>query len=304
MNSTYEPWTQVCRNVILDTDIGPDCDDAGAIALLCHYSKELGIGISAVINCTSNPYGNGAAEAIMSFCGVEGVMQGRFFRRSFLEDGIKYNEYVAKKYSKAFVDGTLPVKDSLETYREALNKAADGSVTVVTIGPLNTFAEILDAEPELCSKKIYTVVSMAGSFDETIDEYNVACDPKGAEIAFSVLEKLGIPHYLISVEMGADVITGFLPEDKDEDPLRDSYRLYTDGRMRRNSWDLIAVHFAAVGEGEIYETDDAGSVSVLSKGEIVLKKSARGNVRFVKRRISSSELEGILDGILAKTVKK
>lgn len=300
MNSTYEPLKKVCRNLIIDTDIGPDCDDAGAIAIACKFSRELGFNISAVINCTSNPFGNGAADAIMDYCGVNGVLQGRFCRRSFLEDCRKYNEYVATKYSKAFSEGSLLVEDSLEVYRKVLQNAEDKSVTVVTVGQLNALAEILQAEPKLCAEKIYSVVSMAGSFDETVPEYNVACDAAGAEIAFGAIEKLGIPQYLISVELGGDVITGFSQEDNAEDPIRDSYRLYTDGRMRRNSWDLIAVHFAVVGEGEIYETGDKGSISVFPKGEIRLTKSEKGNTCFVYRKIEIGELEAVLDGIIAK----
>ncbi|MBQ1955665.1 MAG: nucleoside hydrolase [Clostridia bacterium] len=300
MNNTYVPLEKLCRNLIIDTDIGPDCDDAGAIALACRFSVDLGFKISAVINCTSNPFGNGAADAIMGYCGISGVPQGRFCRRSFLEDCRKYNEGVAKKYSKAFSSGNLLVEDALEVYRKVLREAEDKSVTVVTIGPLNTLAEILQAEPKLCEEKIYSVVSMAGSIDKTVSEYNVACDVTGAECVFSTLEKLGIPQYLISVELGGDIITGFSPEDRGEDPVRDSYRLYTDGRMRRNSWDLIAVHFAVIGEGEIYGTGERGTLSVFPKGEIMLSGSETGNACFVCRKVEKVELENILDRIIAK----
>ena len=301
MNSKYEPLAEARRSLILDTDIGPDCDDAGAIALACKFSKDFGFDISAVVNCTSNPYGNGAADAIMNYCGVNGVLQGRFCRRSFLEDSRKYNEYVALKYSKAFAGGSLTVEDSLEVYRKVLRRAKEKSVTVVTVGQMNALAEILQAEPELCKDRIYSVVSMAGSFDDKVPEYNIACDAESAELAFNELSRLGIPHYLISLEMGSDVITGFSPEDSAEDPLRDSYRLYTDGRMRRNSWDLIAVHFAVVGEGDIYETGEAGTVTVFHKGEIRLVKAEKGNVRFVCRKIKNDELEAVLDEIIAQT---
>ena len=303
MNSTYEPLAIYCRNVILDTDIGPDCDDAGAIALLCLFSKKYGFNISAVINCTSNPFGNGAADAIMSFCGVHGVVQGRFCRRSFLEDGRKYNEYVASKYSGAFSEGTLSAEDSLEVYRRALENAEDKSVTVVTIGQLNALAEILKEDPKLCGEKIYSVVSMAGSFDENIPEYNVECDADGARCAFETLAKLGIPHYLISLEIGSDVITGFSPDDRKEDPLRDAYRLYTDGRMRRNSWDLIAVHFAVMGECEFYGTGDFGCAEVFSNGAMRIGKTGKGNACFVKRKTEASVLEKRIDAFLAEAGK-
>lgn len=35
----YEPLKRVKRAVLLDTDIGPDCDDVGALVLLHHLAK-------------------------------------------------------------------------------------------------------------------------------------------------------------------------------------------------------------------------------------------------------------------------
>ena len=50
----YIPLCERPGPVILDTDIGPDCDDVGALAVLISYAKEYGFPILGVCNCTSN----------------------------------------------------------------------------------------------------------------------------------------------------------------------------------------------------------------------------------------------------------
>ena len=53
--------------IILDTDMGPDCDDAGALALL-HKLEKLGEAeILAVMHCTSSIWGPGCIDAINTY---------------------------------------------------------------------------------------------------------------------------------------------------------------------------------------------------------------------------------------------
>lgn len=296
-----KPLCDEPRQVILDTDIGPDCDDAGALAILSLFSRKLGFKIAALINCTSNPWGNGTAEAIMRVCGVTGVPQGRFMRHSFLEDSQVYNRQVATDYSPDCISGRLKVEDSLELYRRTLLAAPDKGVTVITIGQMNAIGELFEKEPGLCGRKIASVVSMAGSMNEAVQEYNVKCHVDGAKAFFDGAEKLGIPVVLLPFETGADVMTGFAPDDGGRDPIRDAYRIYTGGAMRRNSWDLTAVHFAVLGENGFYRTYAPGKLTVLSGGEVRLVPCEGGNVSFADKTVPHDVLERELDGLIAES---
>ena len=57
------------KKILLDTDIGPDCDDAAALALVNMYAAEGMVDVLAVTHCTSNPYGVGAIRAIDAWYG-------------------------------------------------------------------------------------------------------------------------------------------------------------------------------------------------------------------------------------------
>ena len=57
------------KTIILDTDIGPDCDDVGALLMLLKLEKAGLCRIAAITHCTSNPFGCGCIDAI---CRAEG----------------------------------------------------------------------------------------------------------------------------------------------------------------------------------------------------------------------------------------
>jgi len=115
------------------------------------------------------------------------------------------------------------------------------------------------------------------------------------------MEREGIPVVLLPFETGADVMTGFAPDDGGRDPIRDAYRIYTGGAMRRNSWDLTAVHYAVLGENGFYRTSAPGKLTVLSGGEVRLVPCEGGNVSFADKTVPHDVLERELDGLIAES---
>ena len=55
------------RKIILDTDMGPDCDDAGALAVLHALADRGKASILGVMYCTSIPTGPACIDAINRF---------------------------------------------------------------------------------------------------------------------------------------------------------------------------------------------------------------------------------------------
>ena len=293
---SFEPLRRTGGRVILDTDIGPDCDDAGALVILAEGAKRYGFEIAAVINCTSNPWGEGAADALLAFCGVSGVPLGRFMSRPFLEDCCRYNRAVTEAYSPRFRAGRLRAEHSAELYKSALLASGDGETVVVTIGQFNALAEIAEAEPALCRRKIRAVVSMAGSADPTLREYNVICDPAAAR---TVVRTLDVPFYFSPFELGEPLVAGFDPQDDRRDALRDAYRFYTEGAMRRSSWDLTAADFAVNGTGEVYGLSEPFRLDVADDGTFRPAYRPDGNARFLTNRIGVEALIARMDALLA-----
>ena len=74
----FEALCDKARGVILSTDIGPDCDDVGAIALLHLYSKKFGFPILGMINCTTNDNGTKTLYALNKQVGCSDIPLGRW----------------------------------------------------------------------------------------------------------------------------------------------------------------------------------------------------------------------------------
>ena len=266
--------------VILDTDIGSDCDDCGALAVLVYGCEQCGAKIGAVINDTDNPYGCGTIDAILSYYGYElpiGMTTDRGFMGVDDPVNIKYNKPVAEQFSEKFRKGELKTRTALEVYREVLKKAEDKQVVLITIGFLNTAAEILQAEPALFKEKVRCVVSMAGDFEDVSrPEWNVVKQPMAAKMFY---ENCPVPVFFNGVEIGNRFKTGFemlMPKN----PVSVAYQIHSGGM--RASFDPAAVDFAFCGVGEDWEISDDFAVEIMENGAMKLHKAENANACCVR----------------------
>ncbi len=261
------------RSVILDTDIGPDCDDVGALAVLFSYAKELGTPVLGVCNCTSNRYGTATVDAVREYCGYPEIPLGGYDKPGFFDSDqqahILYNKYVAERYARRYQSGTLPILPHVSFYRSLLANAEDDGVILITIGMFNCIADLLKSKGdaysplsglELVERKVHAMVSMAAIYPEG-REFNVICDHEAAQFVFESFPK---PMYLSDFCVGETVFNGYDPAEAaqhENDPIFDAYRLYTEKWARpgfNRSFDLTAVQFAFEGEGELYRLTAPG----------------------------------------------
>lgn len=265
----YIPLCERPGPVILDTDIGPDCDDVGALAVLISYAKEYGFPILGVCNCTSNNAGTGTIDAVARFCNYPIERIAQWDKPGFMDDASchKYNTFVAEHFSDAYRTGTLTPENPASFYRSLLADAADHSVTVISIGMFNCLAALLASGPdaysplsgaELVRQKIYAMVSMAALLPRG-RECNIICDYVAAKHVFDGWQA---PIYLSHFNVGYTFRTGFdgiceTPQMQ-KNPIYKSYEMYTAGVCNNSSFDLTAVQFAVMGEGALYRLDPPG----------------------------------------------
>ena len=293
----YTPLSAEKRTLILDTDIGPDCDDAGAIALLMDYHRRLGIPVAGIVNCTSNPWANGAIRALTGLWGVE-LPVAQSEKPGLLADACKFDKPIAEKYleDEAARTAALP---AVAFYRDVLTAAADDSVVIASIGQLTTVAAILEAEPELVRRKVHALVAMAAAFPEG-REFNVFMD---APAARQVFDRLPCPIVCTGFEVGLDVLTGYEapPPNAAHNPVYDAYRIYLDdGALLRPSWDLTAVHFAVEGESDCYACSEPVALRIDADGSnAIVPWNGTGAPRYyLKRTADAATLAARLNDLL------
>lgn len=293
--SPFEPLKDSRRYVIFDTDIGPDCDDAGAMAVMFELAKKYDIKILGAANCTSNPYGNGAIRAIAEQYGYDDFRVGQHDGYELLKDSEKYNKEVTKKYCR-YVNSAIHAEKAYDFYKKLLSKAEDNSVTVISTGMFTNLAEMLEKEPELFNKKVNSIVAMAGKFPKG-KEFNIECDVKAAATVFEKFRNIIVCS---GFEIGEKIKTGF-SEKKEDNPVFDCYRLYVGGKeppYLRESWDLTAVQYAFEGEGEFYSLSKPVKITVDEKGVITTERDKYSKRYYLIREAEPETIAEYLNGIL------
>ena len=313
MNSVFQPLSITKKSVILDTDMGPDCDDVGALVTLIDYAKQYHFDILGICNCTSNRSGMGTIDAVARYCGYPIENLGQWDQPGFMDDASchKYTDEIAQRFSEKYVAGTLNVAPSVEFYRRTLAAAPDNGVVIIVIGMLNTLSALLDSAPdefsplsgkELIKAKVNALVSMAAILPEG-RECNVLNDYKAAENVFT---NWPTAMYLSDFHIGWQIITGYdADKPQPENPLYESYRLWTDGRCRNSSYDLTAVQFAVLGQCEFYsllepcrlEFYDAGTGTPDATRTI---PDPEGRIYFMKKLVDDATIAADLNKFLHK----
>lgn len=235
------------RKIILDTDIGPDCDDCGALAILDTYHRDGKIDLLGVTHCTSDLLSTNVIAAIHDHFGVHTPI-GQTTRTDFLTGLTKYTEPVSRLYLE---NHPAPqYEPALPLLRRLL--ADNRDVTMVFIGPLNDMMELLLSPADeispldgiaLVAQSVERVIVMGGNFENfRHGEYNIACDVPAAQC---MSEKCPVPIVYCGFEAGEHVMTGTtLVNCPDTHPVKRAYQYYLDGKFQRNSWDLVTVYYA------------------------------------------------------------
>lgn len=304
----YKPLSITKKSVILDTDMGPDCDDAGALATLISYAKEYDFDIIGICNCTSNRPGMGTIDALCRYCDYPIENLGQWEHPGFMDDASchKYTDEIAQRFSPLYASGTLKVLPSVEFYRRTLATAADDSVVIIVIGMLNTLSALLNSQPDdisplsgkqLIEQKVSALVSMAAILPQG-RECNVLNDYPAAENVFT---NWPTDMYLSDFHIGWQIITGFdAAAPQPENPIYESYRLWTDGRCTNSSYDLTAVQFAVLGECEYYALHQPCRLEFYDEGAGVPDATRtvddqNGRIHFMKKLVDDATIAATLN---------
>jgi len=253
--------------IIFDTDIGGDCDDAGALAMLHRLCDKGEAELLAVTGCFASPWMAGCIDAINRFYGREvpvginyDVLQdSRGVYAGALCDCFP-NRYPAEVWG---TDKAAP--DTLTVLRKTLAEAEDGSVTLVVTGNLGSMAKLALSGPdaispmtgqEMISRKLARTVLMGGRFFESWPmpiyaaisavgepstwEWNIY--GSGLETARAAFDNWCGELVLSSFEIGTYIVTmkDYPSRAAKGDPVALAYEIHNHG-AGRNSWDQTAM---------------------------------------------------------------
>ncbi|TVR70153.1 MAG: nucleoside hydrolase [Marinilabiliales bacterium] len=266
--------------IILDTDMGSDCDDAGALALLHRYAD---LGLAEIIGCIYSsgkiPYGAGITEAINIYYGRPDIPIGAYYGDEVGDTVDKMTAGKLVRDTVAFGNSIIYNTDAEEQTRlnrRLLNEQEDSSITYITIGHTKGLYELLVSEPddispltgrELIKRKVSRWIAL-GALNANnegnyfVRDWNFFFNETAPYTGYLV-ENFPVPVYYI--DAGTDVMTGkSLKHTPPGNIVRTVYRdwLWEVQKYtlddQRPSWDLAAVYFAVEGTGDFLENTGRG----------------------------------------------
>jgi inosine-uridine nucleoside N-ribohydrolase len=248
--------------IIFDTDIAPDYDDVGAMALLHAFADRGEATILATIS--SNAFGTtGPTLSVLN----------TYFNRPDIPIGMvksslpnkdcsqQWAQAIVAKYPHA-LQSNNEAMDAVKMYRKILSSQPDKSVTIVSVGFFTNLAGLLNSTKdeysslsgkELVEKKVKQLVSMAARIDKDGKsgyEFNVMVDAASSKKVFA---DWPTPVTISGFEIGEKILTGIrLIHNKtiQDSPVKDAFEIALSkdkNIIGRNSWDETAVLVAVRG---------------------------------------------------------
>lgn len=263
-------------NLILDTDLGPDYDDVGAMAVMHALADSGQVNILAVLSSNHDERVVPCIEVINNFFNRPDIPVGA----PKSEGGVSLTSGHKKKWTDVLTDSyphqtakTSDAPDAVKVYRRLLSAQPDNSVVICTVGFFTNLRDLLlsagdEYSPlsgkELVARKVKQVVAMAGIFPEG-KEFNVYCDTPASKV---VAEQWPTEIIYSGFEIGNVVLTGkqLITMNVEGSPVETAYRLCLaegdpNGRM---SWDLTAVWVAIKGYEPYYDVE-RGTFSIVDE---------------------------------------
>lgn len=304
MNKTKET-----KQIIFDTDIGMDCDDAAALGILLNAHKRGECEILAITASTGREGATATVNAICDYYGVNGIPVGRM-KRMLQCDGVNnYARAVMEKY------GTEDVEtDAVPLLRKTLAEAA-GKVSVIAVGPLSNLEELLKSKADefsplcgadLVKQKVDKLYVMIGSFPQNFDgkrfrEWNLLQDVPAARY---VIENWSTKKVYLPFEIGAAVFTEM---GQNENPVWYSMKNFAiangvdiSNGYRRESWDPVTCMIALNENNPLFIYSPEGTVTVDGDCVTLFEEKTGGLDKYLS---VNSDLKGI-ERLLNLSVEK
>ncbi len=301
--------------IIFDSDMGPDYDDAGAIALLHAFADNGETRILATMASTRYPSVTGVLNVFNTYFKRPDIPIGVPKSASALElrDFQHWTDTLLANYPHK-IKSNEEALDAVILYRKILAVQPDHSVTIVTVGFLTNLAGLLTSAAdkyspltgkELILKKVKQLVCMAGKFPAG-KEFNVEKDAAASRLVF---ENWNTPVLFSGFEIGEAIKTGLPLVNNDKilnNPVKDVFRIClpkskqdSAGRM---SWDETAVLIAVKGYQTWFKVQE-GKIKVAPDGSNSWDNNGKGHFYLMEKE-PPLVVQGVINTLMMHEPKK
>ena len=296
--------------LILDTDLGPDYDDVGAMALMHALADSGQVQILATLSSNADERVVPCIEVINAYFNRPEIPVGA--TKSSTAASLttwhkeKWTDALPARYPHP-TDKTSDAPDAVAVYRQLLSQQPDSSVVICTIGFLTNLKELLRSEgdaysplsgKELVARKVKRLVAMAGGFPQG-REFNVYCDLESSKV---VVEEWPTEILFSGFEIGEKILTGkkLVAMPTERSPVKEAFALSfaegdPDGRM---SWDQTAVLVAIKGYAPYFDIERGHFKLADAEGNNDWEVDPRGTHARLLFRMTPARLAEVIEGYM------
>lgn len=296
--------------LILDTDLGPDYDDVGAMALMHALADSGQVQILATLSSNADERVVPCIEVINAYFNRPEIPVGA--TKSSTAASLttwhkeKWTDALPARYPHP-TDKTSDAPDAVAVYRQLLSQQPDSSVVICTIGFLTNLKELLRSEgdaysplsgKELVACKVKRLVAMAGGFPQG-REFNVYCDLESSKV---VAEEWPTEILFSGFEIGEKILTGkkLVAMPTERSPVKEAFALSfaegdPDGRM---SWDQTAVLVAIKGYAPYFDIERGHFKLADAEGNNDWEVDPRGTHARLLFRMTPARLAEVIEGYM------
>ena len=273
------------KKLILDTDLGCDSDDIGAVVLLNQFYNQKKVLPLLITSVNSN-----IEPALV----IEEI--NKHYNNEFLIGMNKSNDYgidngyavdVVNKYhisrDREFISSVEAIKNTLEEQHEPIE--------LITVGPLTNIAYFIrEYGKELLNEKVETIYLMAGNFVSNNAEWNITEDVESFKL---VLKEYTGKMIFVPFEIGCDVFTA---RNLLESDTLMGYGYWVHNHGPRQSWDPITVYYA-ITHSEEFTLSNSGTVSCDDNG-VTTFHEGEGKHYYMLNNFDKKKVESILEELM------
>lgn len=276
------------QKVILDTDIDSDVDDVQALAALHALEKAQQVEILGIVVTSDDASAASCVDVINTYYGRPDIPVGVLKNQPNLRDFSKYTKTLSAEFPHELTSAQQ-AQDATLLYRKLLADSPDTSVTIVTIGHLTNFQNLLQSGPDeisaldgttLAHQKVDKWICMGGQFPEGKEANFYRPDPQSTLYSIEHWKKEVI---FCGWEVGNKIMTGgdYLRKRLDEkNPVYRAYALYNNF-VGRPSWDQVAVILLTEEASPFFSTEKKGYVHVHPDGSNTWKTGKDKNHAYI-----------------------
>ncbi len=303
-------WSVQPVKVIFDTDMGPDFDDVGAIAVLHALAAKNECEILATVASDGYPYIAPAIEVFNRYFGKPGIPIGVPGKGApSLSCPNHWNDSLAVKFlpeKKTNADYPLAV----DVYRKVLASQPNKSVVIITVGFISNLADLLKSGPDdysplsgkdLVAQKVKKWVAMAGAFPEGW-EFNVKED---ADASVYTFKNWPAPILFSGFEIGVKIMTGtkIVAQGSKNSPVHWAYKYCLETydkkpTQTRNSWDHTAVLCAIRNPEDYFYVIGNGTFVCNPDGSNSWDAERNSNHSFLVHKYPYQKIADVLDNLM------